>query len=92
MITTENWFLAIVEAMLWYGFIYYLLYSIKNPVNLAQSALILLIIAYVATLACPWFRNTDAWKRMLGKNRGHLEGGLDCIRSTNANIADMLTI
>jgi len=64
---TVNWFWAAVEAILWYGFIYYLLYAIKNPVNLAQSALILMVIGYAGTLACPWFRNTDAWKRMMGK-------------------------
>jgi len=54
--TTKDWVLAIVEAIIWYGFICYFLYSIKNPVNIYQSALILLITAYVASMCCPWIR------------------------------------
>ena len=61
------WFWAIVEAVIWYGFIYYLLYAIKNPVDLWQSALTLLVLAYLGTIACPWVRNSNRWKRMLGK-------------------------
>ncbi len=65
--STKNWFLAIIETVLWYAFIYYFLYSLKNPVNLGQSAFILLVIGYLATLFCPWFQETDAWKRMWKK-------------------------
>jgi len=63
-----NWFWSIVEIVLWYGFFYYLLDAISNPSNLYLSALILTVIATAATLACPWFRNTDAWRRMTGKS------------------------
>ncbi len=63
----KDWFLAIVEAALWYWFTYYLLYSIKNPVELWQSALVLLVTAYLAVLVCPWVRHTDAWRKMTGK-------------------------
>ncbi|NOY15238.1 MAG: hypothetical protein GXP43_03405 [bacterium] len=63
----ETWFWGIVEAVLWYGFIYYLLYSIKNPVELWKSALVLMVLSYLAILACPWFRQTDAWKRLKGE-------------------------
>lgn len=62
---TFDIFTAIVEAALWYGFIYFGLYSIKNPVNLYESALILLAIAYLASFACPLLRNSGAWRRML---------------------------
>jgi len=63
----KDWFWAIIEAVIWYGFIYYLLYAIKNPVDLRQSALVLLVLAYVGTIACPWVRHTDAWRRMTGQ-------------------------
>ena len=66
---SKDWFLAVVEAVIWYGFIYYLLYTIKNPADLWQSALILLGLAYLGTISCPWLRNTEAWKRMW-KKRG----------------------
>ena len=59
-----NMILAAVEACLWYGALYYFLYSIKNDVNLYLSALILLILVYGAGMSCPWFRNTAAWAKM----------------------------
>ena len=64
---TKDWFLIGVEIIAWYGFIYYTLYSIKNPVNLFTSAVILLALAYIGTISCPWFRRTEAYKKMLGK-------------------------
>jgi len=70
---TVNWFWSIVEIILWYGFFYYLLEAIKNSSNLYVSALILTIIATAATLACPWFRNTDAWRRMMRKKDEEVE-------------------
>ena len=63
----KDWFLTGIEILVWYGFIYYLLYSIKNPVNLFVSTLILLVLVYIGTISCPWFRKTDAFKRMLKK-------------------------
>lgn len=59
--------LAIVEAGLWLCFIYYLLYSIKNPVDLWESAVILLVTAYLAAWACPLVRNSGSWRRTFGK-------------------------
>ena len=63
----KDWFFTVVEAVAWYGFIYYALYSIRNPVNLFASALILLALCYIAVLSCPWFRRTRTFKEMLGK-------------------------
>ena len=60
----KDWFLSVVEAAAWYGFIYYGLYSIKNPVNLFVSALVLTVLMYIGTIACPWFRKTKAWKEL----------------------------
>ena len=56
--------LALVEAALRGISIYYFLFCIKNDVNLVQSAVILLVLAYAAAFACPWLRHTNAWKQM----------------------------
>ena len=58
--------LAVVEAALWYGVIYYAFYSIKNPVDITQSALIILVGGYLAAWACPLIRNSDGWRRTFG--------------------------
>ncbi|MBR9679831.1 MAG: hypothetical protein GOU99_02145 [Candidatus Altiarchaeota archaeon] len=63
----QDWLWTGVEAIVGYGFIYYALYSIKNPVNLYASALTLLVLCYVGILACPWFRQTKAFKELLEK-------------------------
>lgn len=64
---TTDWVRAIVEAVIWFFFIYYFLWSVRNPVNLWESALILIVLAYAAALVCPWLRHTTAWRRMTGK-------------------------
>ena len=56
--------LLVVEAAAWYFFFFYLVFSIKMPVNLYYSSLILLALFYIASVSCPWLRNTDAWKKM----------------------------
>ncbi len=55
-------FWGVVEFIVWILFVYYLLYSIKNPVNLWLSAVVLVVLAYVAAIACPIFRATKAFK------------------------------
>ncbi len=62
-----DWFLSVLELVIWYGFFYCLLNAIVNPSNLYVSALILTILSTAGILICPWFRNTSAWKRMIGK-------------------------
>jgi len=64
--TIKNWIFAGIEAILWYAFIYGIFYTIKNDVNLYVASFIILVIAYAASISCPWFRNTDAWKRLFG--------------------------
>jgi len=59
-----DWLWAGIESVLWYTVIYYSLYSIKNPVILWQSAFILLVLSCLAVIACPWVRNSNAWKEM----------------------------
>ena len=61
----KDWSLAVFEAIIWYGFIYYFLYSIKNPVNLYVSALVLIVLIYIGTISCPWFRRTQAFKELV---------------------------
>ncbi|HHG89792.1 MAG TPA: hypothetical protein ENJ90_04835 [Devosia sp.] len=64
---TSVWLWGIVETVIWYGFIYYLLYVLKNPVDLWFSSAVLLALVYAGTAACPWVHNSDAWRRMIGK-------------------------
>lgn len=61
--STKDWLLALVEAALWYVFLYYFLFSVKNEVNLYQSAFALLAIAYLASISCPLVRHSGAWRR-----------------------------
>lgn len=63
--SAKNWFWAIVEAVIWYGFIYYLLYVLKNPVDLWTASLVLLALGYAGAIACPWFRRTEAWEKLV---------------------------
>ncbi len=67
MMTTKNIFWAIIEAVIWYVFICYFLYTTQNPVDIYASGLILLVLAYAGMMACPWVRSTAAWRKMLGK-------------------------
>lgn len=64
---TSVWFWGAIETVIWYGFIYYLLYVLKNPVDLWLSSAILLGLVYAGTMACPWVHNSEAWRRMTGK-------------------------
>jgi len=64
---TKDWILAAVEAFLWYNFIYYLLLSIKTDVDLSSNALLLLVLAYAASICCPWLRHTPSWKELFGE-------------------------
>jgi hypothetical protein len=64
-----EWFWTVVEAVIWYFFIYYLLFAVQNEVNLWTASLVLLVLAYLGTITCPWFRKTDAWKRLWGKEQ-----------------------
>ena len=58
---------GILEAGIWYLFIYYMLYVLKNPVDLWQASLILLVLAYVAVFVCPWVGYMSSWRKMMGK-------------------------
>jgi len=45
--------LSLVNCIAYYCFFYYLLFSIKNPVNLCRAAFILLILFSLAIVTCP---------------------------------------
>jgi len=64
----KDWFLWVVEAILWYAALYLAFYTIKSDVNLFQNALIILILAYGASVACPLIRHSGAWKATWQKN------------------------
>jgi hypothetical protein len=59
--------LSIVDLIIWYFFAYYAVYLIQNPTlaNPWWAALVLLVLGALGTSLCPWFQNTDAWRRML---------------------------
>ncbi|MFA6227458.1 MAG: hypothetical protein WC631_03210 [Candidatus Paceibacterota bacterium] len=67
--SAKNWSWGIAEAVIWYIAVYYFLFVIKNEVNLYWSALILLVLSYAGMIACPWFRNTNAWKELRRKDQ-----------------------
>lgn len=64
---TGDFLRSILEAGIWYVFIYYLLYVLKNPVELWQASLILLALMYAGVFVCPWVRYTASWRKMMGK-------------------------
>lgn len=63
MSTVEILF-AIVEAALWYAFLWFLLDAIRNNRNLWLASLYLLVTTYLGFVACPWVRDTRAWERL----------------------------
>lgn len=64
---TNDLLRGVSEAIIWYVFIWYFLYVLKNPVELWLSALILLVLMYAGVLVCPWIRHTTGWRKMTGK-------------------------
>lgn len=60
----KNLLLGVIEAVIWYFFLWYFLDTIKRERNLWLAALILLVLAYLGFVTCPWIRETEAWKRM----------------------------
>ena len=61
---SKDLFWGAIEAIAWILFIYAILYSIKNPVNLWISAIFIVALAYFAAIACPIFRQTKAFKEV----------------------------
>ncbi|QDT16559.1 hypothetical protein [Alienimonas californiensis] len=51
------------EAVLWYPFLWFGLDSIEKR-NPWFAAAVLLALGYAAFVACPWVRDTDAWKNL----------------------------
>lgn len=56
---------GLVEAALWYAFLYLLLDAIRHKRTPWLAALYLLVTAYLAFVACPWVRDTRAWERLI---------------------------
>ncbi|MFH5805477.1 hypothetical protein [Alienimonas sp. DA493] len=55
---------GVLEAVLWYFFLWFALDSIKRGRPPWLAAVILLALGYAAFVACPWVRDTDAWERL----------------------------
>ena len=62
MMVLRDWLLSLCEGLSWFLFFYYLIYSIKYPVILWQSALILVFFVYIIGLFRPVIKFTDIWK------------------------------
>lgn len=57
--------LGVIEAVCWYGFFWYLLHAVKAPDRkLWRSALVLVVLFYLAFVTCPWVRHTPAFRAL----------------------------
>ncbi len=54
----------VVSVVVWYGLIYYLLYALKNPVDLAAAALILLVLGIIGTATSPLINRKEECKQV----------------------------
>jgi hypothetical protein len=64
-----DWLLAVLETVIWYGFLWYLLFAIRRGTTLWQDAAVLLALAYLGTMLCPWVHRTRAWEETVGNLR-----------------------
>ena len=67
---TKDLVLLVVSVIVWYGLIYYLLYAIKNPVDLFAAALILLVLGVIGTATCPLINRTEQCKQLCKELQG----------------------
>jgi len=56
---------AVIEAILWYFFLWVGLDTIHNKRNIWLASLLLLVLGYAAFIACPWVRETRAWEQFI---------------------------
>ncbi len=59
--------LGIVDLIVWYIFTYYIIYALQNLLTLNPwwAAFVLVILGAIGTVLCPWFQNTDGWRRLV---------------------------
>lgn len=59
----KHMLLGLLEAVVWYFFLYYLLLTLKKPDrNLWIASAVLLALFYLGFILCPWVRHTPAWQ------------------------------
>ncbi len=57
--------LGLLEGVVWYFFIFYLLDTIKKPGrNLWIASAILLALFYFGFVLCPWVRHSPGWQQL----------------------------
>ncbi|QEG35897.1 hypothetical protein [Bythopirellula goksoeyrii] len=57
--------LGLLEAVVWYFFIYYWLDTLRKPSrNLWIASAVLLALFYLGLVLCPWVRHTPAWQQL----------------------------
>ena len=57
--------LGLLETVLWYAFIWFGLDTLRTGRTLWWASLVLLALFYAAFIACPWVRDTEAWRHLL---------------------------
>ncbi|MAT68746.1 MAG: hypothetical protein CMJ58_04410 [Planctomycetaceae bacterium] len=63
--STWHILLGVLEAIVWYFFIWYLLTTLRaKERNLWLAALVLLLLAYAGFVLCPWLRHTELWQNI----------------------------
>ncbi|KAA1258234.1 hypothetical protein LF1_07500 [Rubripirellula obstinata] len=57
--------LGLLEGVVWYFFIYYLIDTIRKPTrNLWVASGVLLALFCLGFVLCPWVRHTPAWESL----------------------------
>lgn len=64
---SKDWVLSILETGVWYSFLYYMLFAIKQGTTLWKDAAVLLGLTYLGFMLCPWVHRTKMWKETFGK-------------------------
>ncbi len=61
----KNYIWWVIEIIVWYIFFYALLFSIKNKVDIAWMAFILLMLGSFGIFASPLTRHLSIWNKVL---------------------------
>ena len=50
---SETWFLALISTAVWYVFTVFVLYAIKNEIDIFVAAFLILVLGITGFLTCP---------------------------------------
>lgn len=63
----KNIVLTIIDLAVWYFFVWYWLYCIKNAVFLPVSSGMLILMAVLGVVLCPLFYKSEVWRKLREK-------------------------